>query len=210
MGCGRINACFRKWVTFTTVSFGLNLASLISCSVTIVYFAIQMASLSDYNYIYQYQHQTCLPITGKVLQLPCLSAIDGGFKFKWIAYFTLDSGINLVENPFAVRNSRFLALQDLEHLILNVSYDCMCRIPPVFPFHKRNRSNIIDPCMLWSECILDNEFISYIQKDTTRYYRTYISFIIASMVSIFLSIAAFPISCQALRQLRKEQYVELQ
>lgn len=226
--------CERKcpWLNLTFIGFILTSLSLVSSIVTVGYFGKELWNLRQYDYIYSYTPHTCTPISSKSLEVTCTNN-QGLNKIGYIAYFTLDSMFGMVESPFMVSESRLISIQDQHRIALNQSYTCMCQIyvdqglgHPRDSSLSNYRSQIhireteefrtyvmtvpvIKDCGVWTDCILDVDFISYIQHNNKRYESTYVSFIISSVIAIVLSIISIPIYVKQLRANRREQYIDL-
>jgi hypothetical protein len=203
--CLKTKQVCQTWINLTSIGLTLNICSIISCLVTIIYFGVQLGGLHKYNYIYDYKDAQCPIVSGRVADVTCP---ESDIPHRWIAIFSTSSGSEVIENPFAVRDYRSLALQDLNHLRLNSTYPCVCRS------YLALNSSLEFPtehgCAVWTSCILSVDFIKYIQHDTNRYYQTYVSFMATSLVSIVLSVAYLPISIKTLRELRRQQnYIPL-
>lgn len=195
----------KKWCNLTLIGFVLNVMSIISSLITIIFFGVQLSMLKDYNYIYDYRDTECRLVSAKVREVDCE---DSNMPLKWVAVFSTNANLDVVENPFAVRDYRSLALQDINHLILNSTYPCTCR--SYIPFNETDNVPTRHGCAVWTTCILNIDFVKYMQRDNQRYYHTYISFVIASFISIVLTVAYFPISIKTLRDLnRQETYAVL-
>jgi hypothetical protein len=191
----------RRHCTFTRIGLALNIFSVISSIITIAYFSDQLQKTHEYDYIYAYSPAVCVPMSGYASNISCSN------RLRWIAIFTLLDGSNMVDNPFASRSSRLTAIDDRNRLPFNASYDCMCRSLSQPSCEKNN--TIINECSVWPWCILDSGMVRYLQRDGLRYYNTYISFIVASLVSIALSVIALPISIRAIRHEHKSDYIQI-
>ena len=82
----------------------------------------------------------------------------------------------------------------------------MCRDPILISggyFEQKN-------CQIWADCILDQDFVTYLQYDTKNYQHTYTSFIVFSTVSVVLSGIFIPVSIQSLwYQLSEDNYIKV-
>lgn len=158
-------------------------------------------NLSEYNYLYDYKPNTCRPISGRAFNLSCQYG-DEELMHRWISVMMLERGSDAVENPFAIRTNRLDAIADRDKIEMLGNYSCLCR--------KNNDSTVIKGCSYWPVCILNADFIHYMQRDNDRYYQTYISFIVASVVSLVLSVISVPFSIMIIRQVFRDEYVPLE
>jgi hypothetical protein len=122
---------------------------------------------------------------------------------KWVAYFKTNDNRFMVINPFVVYDQKQSAVQDEARLDLNVTYSCVCR-----SLHTNNVNDDNKKCQIWPECVLDTEFVKYIQHDNRRYKITHISFIVFSAISVILSVIAIPFSIQTIKQIPTRDDVE--
>lgn len=171
---------------------------IVSSIVTIAVFSNKLLNLSEYDYLYEYKVTNCRPVNGIAYNLTC---DNNPSKEHWILLLTLDNGLHVVENPFALRLSRADTIADRDKIDIFSNYSCLCRPPNSLPVEKG--------CSYWPSCILDADFIHYMQRDNDRYYQTYISFIVASVVSLVLSAVGVPFSIVIIRRDLRSQYVEL-
>lgn len=194
MPCPRL----RRHLTLTNVGLLFTFLSIISSIVTIIIFAIKLNNLGDFNYLYAYQPAVCLPVGGFALNASCHETT------KWISVWKLDSQKLLVENPFAFRPSRQEAIGDRSRIPLHNNISCVCLNPDT----NGNSLKVpgIETCAFWVECISDGDFIAYLQRDNDRYINTYVSFIVASLIGLILSLVGLPAT---IKQQRRESYVEL-
>lgn len=179
----------------------LNFLSILASLITIIYFGVKFSSLSDYEYIYDYEHGICSPVTISLIKL---ENCDGTYKFQ--AIWQTKNGLT-VENPFASRKTSMEAIADQSKFEVFKNYSCMCRYNI---FEKYSESSIIglDKCQAWSTCIFSSDFVMYVQRDGKRYYWTYIRFIIASVVSLVITVVLLPFSFFNLPN-KKREYVDL-
>lgn len=192
--------------TCNSIGLIFTIFSVISSLVTVIYFISEYSNHQKYNYIYQYKPAVYTPITGYAQQVNCYG------KPMWVSVLKDASGRTIVENPFAVRKTRGEAIADRYTGRLNVNATCLC-VPIIDDPNIVTVSNVtIRGCSVWAQCIYDTNFLDYIQRDNTHYNNTYVSFIIASLVSIFLSLIGLPTAIILIIQKYKaadKQYIEM-
>lgn len=188
----------------TNIGFVLSCLSIISSIVTIIYFVVQLQNLKAYDYLYEYRNSTCVPINGIATNInPSTLSITGNETYNggeqcpapWIMLFLLSDMRLAVTNPFALQWTRTQAIDDRSRLDLDSNYTCLCR---------NDKQILLRDCSVWPQCIFNAEFVKYMRRDTNRYYNTYASFIIASVVSAVLSILSIPPTIQTMRAACKQ------
>lgn len=179
----RIVPYLKRHCTANSIGFIFTIMGIVSSTITIIYFTAALINYQQYKYIYDYTPTTCNPTSGYAFSLTCNGTT------KWISILRDVHDRTVVENPFALRNSRQDAIDDRYRSNLNVNQSCFC----LSYFSSSTEKNItIRDCSVWPQCILDTDFIFYMQKDTKRYEDTYISFIVASAISLVLSLMGLP------------------
>lgn len=187
---------WRRHCAVNNISLFLTFLGIISSAVTIIVFARKLTDLSEYDYLYDYKASICEPITGRAFNLSCRQTS------RWIAVLVLKRGLQAIDNPFAIRNSRVEAVADRDKIEMFSNFSCVCR--------QVHNQTVIKGCSWWPDCILNADFIYYMQRDNDRYYQTYISFIVASVVSLVLSIIGVPFSIVVIRRSSTNQYIPLE
>lgn len=173
----------KRHCTANSIGFIFTIMGMISSIITITYFTVALINYQQYKYVYDYAPSICNPTSGYAFPVTCNSTT------KWISILRDTRNRTVVENPFALKNSRQNAVDDRYRSNLNVNQSCFC----LTSSSSSNSTNITTrDCSVWPQCILDTDFISYIQKDTKRYEDTYASFIIASAISLVLSLMGLP------------------
>lgn len=198
----RKNHRCRRHFTVNNITLGLTLLGIVSSTITIFIFSSKLLDLSAYDYLYDYKPGICQPISGRAFNLSCRYDQDDQIEQRWISVVMLKRGFEAVENPFAVRINRLDAIADRDKIEMLSNYSCLCR--------KANDSPVIKGCSYWPACILNADFIHYMQRDNDRYYRTYISFIVASAVSLVLSVIGVPFSVVVIKRSLQDNYVPLE
>ena len=184
------------------ISLIFSCLSLISSAAAIIYFSVKLSSLSEFDYIYNYEKATCTPYSGFAYELSCSSSSS-----KWISIWKTKLGQWIVADPFSIRETRIEAIQDRDKYKLSGNYTCMCRYPSLYLFGEVN--NIINGCSLWTECIFSEDFISYIKYDNKIYKHTFISFIVSSCISLVFCVVSIIISAYAIKTEKAKEYIEL-
>lgn len=184
-----------SWAQITLIGIVLTFASILSSFTGIVYFGVKLHQLQSYNYLYSYQLDQCNLQSSSVYEYQCSEGT------RYIVSFLDSLGRKAVENPFAWRRTKILAENERRHFSLPQNQTCMCR-------EEGYRSG--QDCQSWPRCILDEDFVLYMQRDNQRYQSNHIRFIIVSTFSLVLSCCFLPISFKTLRkELGRETYVEL-
>lgn len=191
----------RRHLTVNNIALGLTFLGIISSTVTIFVFSSKLLNLSEYDYLYEYKPAICRPISGRAFNLSCHN--DDEMTTRWISVLLLQRGLEAVENPFAIRQSRLEAIADRDKVEMFSNYSCLCRTI------GDNSGEMIKSCSWWPACILNADFIHYMQRDNDRYYQTYISFIVASSISLVLSIISVPFSILIIKKNLQDNYVPL-
>jgi hypothetical protein len=190
----------RSYLTISNIGIIFSCFSLISSIVTIIYFSTALYRLTAYSYVYDYKEEICVPIIGYTYQFNC------GNNQKWISSFNDSSNRILVENPFSVRNNIQQALNDIGRIEINFNYTCYCR-------DKNKIFKIIGiqvfGCSIWTDCIIDSDFVDYIQRDNSIYYFTFISFLLSSLVTVIFSIVSILITIHEIKAKKSISYTEL-
>lgn len=187
--------CPPSWPQITLIGIILTFCSILSSFVGAVYFGVKLQELQSYNYLYEYKPDKCQLISSDVYEFQCYEGK------RYIVSFTDISGRKSVENPFAWRRTKILAQNEQKHFALPSNDTCMCR-----PSGFRSGQD----CQNWPRCILDQDFIVYMQRDNQRYQSNHVRFIIVSVISMCLSLCFLPISIKTLKkELQKETYIEL-
>ena len=179
----RIKECAKR-VDVKIIGIIFNCLSILSCGFTVIYFGNSLAQLHNDDFIYTYGLTTCRPMERALEVKQCGNP---GYEFgnEWIGKFKLDNGLTLVANPFDFSPDIYQANKYVKSVPMNVSYPCMCR--------PSNVKVVTDGCVMWTDCILNVQFIKYIQHDHYRYINTHISFIAVSCISVALAIVAIVI-----------------
>lgn len=170
--------------------------SLASSAITIGYFKPKYDDLSNYDYIYEYKPTICNINRGFALNLTC---------GKWISVLINWNDVLTVENPFELRATRIEAIEDRYRIPMGMNITCVCR-------YVESRVIRGQDCSYWPPCILDQSFISYVQRDNDRYASAYYSFIVASIFSVVLcsiSIAAFIWEYACQKPEPKKEYIPI-
>lgn len=188
----------KLYCTVNNISLGLTILGIVSSIVTIGIFSNKLLNLTEYDYLYDYKSATCRPINGRAHNFTCNNnpSIE-----HWMLILTLDNNLQAVQNPFALRSSRAEAIAGRDKIDMLGNYSCLCRSTASLSVEKG--------CSYWPSCIFDVDFIYYMQRDNDRYYQTYISFIVASSVSLILSAVSVPFSICITRQQLRSDYVPL-
>jgi hypothetical protein len=173
----------------TFIGLILSILSICSSIFTITYFSVQLSKLSQYDYIYDYHDATCVPVDYQIKQIYC----DPDDTPNWLITYTLNNGNSIMSNPFAINENK--------NILLWTNYTCMCR--------NNVKGDLQVGCTYWTYCLFDSEFVGYMKRDNRRYYITYVSFIGASSLSLALTLITIPLSIKTLKNMRKENYVEL-
>lgn len=179
---GKIKPWLKRHCTANSIGLIFTIFSLISSIITIIYFTLALISQQQYGYVYNYQSSNCLPIAGYAQSLNCHDTS------KWISVLRDSSGRTIVENPFALRSSRQDAIDDRYRSDLGNNRSCLC----LDSINTKSLNLTVRECSVWPQCILDTDFLTYIQMAHQRSTDTYISFIVASLVSVILSLIGMP------------------
>lgn len=198
----RCRCCRRCKCSWTKAGLWMNTMSLLTSIATIIFFAVKLGQLGKYNYIYEYKLTICYPTSGYALDVTCSDRKNHG----WISILNDKGNRSIVNNPFAIENTRAQAIEN-RYRVLGNNYTCMCR-PPNSPNWGKIK---ILACSIWPDCIIDIGFVKYTQHDNQRWIRTYVAFIASSVVSIIFAVAAYPISIRTLRRENRadEGFVQL-
>ena len=199
--------CCRRHCTVNNIALGLTVLGIISSTITIFVFSSKLINLSAYDYIYAYKASICRPISGRAFNLSCQQ--DDQPVTRWMSVLLLQRGLETVENPFAMRQSRLEAIADRDKVEMFSNYSCLCRTVTISNRQNKDDGGIVKGCSWWPSCILNADFIHYMQRDNDRYYQTYISFIVASSVSLVLAIIGVPFSVAIIRRSVNNQYIPL-
>ena len=115
--------------------------------------------------------------------------VNCSYNTKWISVWKDVDGRDIIENPFNVRSTRIKAIKDRQDRPLGITQNCMCR-------NTNLNKNITydNDCHVWTSCMFNTDFVSYIQGDYENHYSTNISFIIGSIAVMLLSSMTIPIS----------------
>jgi len=183
----RLKQCVRSHLTISNIGIGFSVISIISAIVTIVYFSVALSRLNEYSYIYDYKKQSCGPTSGFAYEFTCDD------KQKWISMFNDSSNRIIIENPFSVRNTRVEAINDRGRIDMGFNYTCYCRSYNNLLGNKV-RGIQIQGCSIWGDCIIDSDFVDYIQRDNSIYYVTFVSFLASSVVTVVFSIVSIIIT----------------
>lgn len=187
--------CPPSWGQIILVGLILTSASITSSCISVIYFSIKLHELKDFDYIYSYKPDGCHIVNKSVYEYNC------SLGDRWMLSLLDDKDRKVVENPFAWRRSRSIVEIEKSQFLTGQNYSCVCRPPG---------QNANEDCQSWPRCILDTDFIKYIQRDNDRHKSKFISFIVVSIISIVLSAFFIPISCKTLqRELYQETYVPL-
>jgi len=185
-------------INATSIGLTFTILSLVSSTITIIFFAIKMTELKNYDYIHEYQPQLCRPLSGKAVNISCHDTT------MWMSIVYDDRNRSLIENPFALRATRFEAITDRNKIQFGLYMTCTCRIKAAKPLDLG--------CSYWPDCIINSDFLYFLQRDNERYYRTYVSFIVASVIGMALSIAGLPTTIITICKMWKqadEDYIKL-
>lgn len=184
-----------SWAQITLIGIILTSASIVSSTSGIIYFSVKLHESQSYNYLHAYQQDQCKIVSTSIREFNCSSGI------RWILSLMDDQGRKAVENPFAWRRTKKEVQIEESEFVLGRNETCMCR-PPGYTSGQ--------DCQNWPRCILDEDFVIYIQHDNARYQNSHIRFIIVSVISLVLCVAFLPISLKTLRkELQRESYIEL-
>ncbi len=190
--CSKINAernTLAVLTSFTTLK-------MISAIITLIYFSIQLHSIMQFDYIYDYKETNR---TLKSVTVVYLSKCD-----KWITVYTSNNNEEIVENPFNAKDHRTQTFNERRERPIDSLQSCSCRPKP-------NGSSVMttdSSCYVWATCFFNADFIVYIQRDSHTRYIENISFIVGSALVIVLSMITVSISFSLLRNTKLE-YVEL-
>jgi hypothetical protein len=190
----------KPYLTIRNVGFVFSGFSIIGSIVTIAYFSVALYRLNSYSYIYDYKEENCVPVFGYTYNFSC------GDNVKWISAFNSPNNTAIriiVENPFSVRNNEQQALNDIGRIDLNFNYVCYCRQK------SKIRGIQILGCSVWADCIIDSDFIDYIQRDNSIYYFTFISFMVSSLATMIFSIISILIAIHEIKAINTSSYTEL-
>ena len=196
--------CCRRHCTVNNIGLGLTFLGIISSTITIFVFSSKLLNLSEYDYLYDYKPSICRPISGRAFNLSCQQN-DGQTVTRWMSVSVLQRGLEAVENPFAIRQSRLEAIGDRDKIEMFSNYSCLCR-----SLSNINHGGLTKGCSYWPSCILNADFIHYMQRDNDRYHQTYISFIVASCISLVLAVVSVPFSIVIIKRSLQENYVPLE
>lgn len=180
----------------TLLGIILTLASIVSSLSGVIYFGVKLNQLQSYNYLYAYQKRgDCKIISGSVREFTCSEGT------RWILSLLDEQERKAVENPFSWRREKILVENELKHFKMPSNHSCICRDEGYLSGRD---------CQNWPRCILDSDFVLYMQRDNQRYQSNHIRFIVVSVISLALSFAFIPISIKSLRsELGRETYIEL-
>ena len=186
------------------MGLGLNCFSMLTSLATIIYFGVKLGQLGTENYIYEYKQSNCSPTGGYAMPVSCKDKKDSG----WISMLTDKSGRLIVDSPFAIQKERSQAIDD-RYRVIGYNYTCMCKLS-IGIANGTNRIKIL-ACSVWPDCIIDQEFVKYIQHDNQRFIRTYVAFILASVIGIAIGLPSIPISVRTIQKMKEndEGFVRL-
>jgi hypothetical protein len=193
-----IRLCCKRYCTVNNISLTLTALGIISSIVTISVFSDKLLKLAEYDYLYDYRSANCQPISGRALNFTCNS---NPLVENWMLVLTLDNNLQAVQNPFALKSSRAAVITDRDKIAMLGNYSCLCRAITSLPIEKG--------CSYWPACIFDVDFVYYMQRDNDRYYQTYISFIVASSISLVLAAISVPFTICIIRKELRHDYVAL-
>jgi hypothetical protein len=192
--------CPPSWPQLTFLGLILTILSVLTSSISIIYFGSKLTNLGDTAFVYEYKSDNCTISEMHIQSYECSD------KIVWILQFIDQLNRSLVENPFARRKSLTTIETEIKNYAVGEIHECMCR---------KDISSLIGSfeirdCQTWTNCILDGDFIRYIQYDHENYYRTYSSFIGFSCISVVLCLIFIPLSIQTFRyQISADNYIEL-
>lgn len=197
-----------KYLSVSHISIAFSIFTVISSIVTMVYFGEALTHVNEYNYVYDYKPQICTPINGFAYNFSCND------QTKWISILNTsiqsDQNQLIVQNPFSFRNTRAEAIADRKSINMNFNYTCYCRSNFGAAGQSKSINLAVHKCSLWPDCIIDSEFIHYMQHDNSFYHVTFISFLVSSGLSIIFSILSVIITVFEIRSKKTYSYTELE
>lgn len=169
------------------------LVSNIGC---VIYFGIRLNGDIERGYIAEYKLDVCNPIAAFITPLIC----DAG-KSGWLPTWKDSLNRTMVIDPFSTKSTRLNAIAETKEVELFSNHTCMCRSKDSLSVSPSN-------CQTWETCILNVRMIDYFQRDYTTHFKTNLSFVVTSSLSIILTLSTLPMSIRLFKS-TGSTYVEL-
>tara|TARA_R110001632_G_scaffold148910_2_gene266155 strand:+ start:480 stop:1064 length:585 start_codon:yes stop_codon:yes gene_type:complete len=173
----------KRYLEATIISMGVLRLSV--TFITMIFFAVQLSRTDQYRYVYEYKLVNCTPISVKMTYFEHCK--------KWSPIWTGSSQMLIMDNPFNLKTKKNAYLE-LATIDLHETRPCVCRGLTILPNHKRNIYNnnktLIDGCNIWTQCFLNTQFISYMQRDQDSRYNTNRSFVIGMSVAFIFGLGS--------------------